>query len=66
MDGALADPATRVALTWCLAGRHTAPPEEWRLKLTGFRHRKLPYDAQMRKKPMWDAIAQAFAGRRVP
>ncbi len=66
LDVALDNPATRAVLTWCLSDRHIDPPEEWRLKLTGFRHRKLPYDAQMRKKPMWDAIAQAFAGRRVP
>jgi len=66
LDVALDNPATRAVLTWCLSDRHIDPPEDWRRKLTGFRHRKLPYDAQMKKKPMWDAIAQAFATRRAP
>ena len=38
---------------------------EWKLKLLGWRFRKTPYDAQMRKKPLWDAMARSFAGRRI-
>jgi hypothetical protein len=31
----------------------------------GWRYRKLPYDADMRRKPLWNALAQSFAGRRI-
>jgi hypothetical protein len=51
-------------LTWGLSDRHIDPPDEWKLKLTGFRFRKLPYDALMRRKPLWSALAQSFSGRR--
>lgn len=64
LDVVLDSPATRGVLTWGLSDRHIDPPDEWKLKLAGFRFRKLPYDAQMRKKPLWSALAQSFSGRR--
>ena len=64
LDVALDNPATQGLLTWNLSDRYVDPPDEWKLKLLNWRLRKTPYDAQMRKKPMWDAMAQAFAGRR--
>ncbi len=64
LDVALDNPATNAVLIWNLSDRYVDPPDEWKLKLTGFRYRKLPYDAQMRRKPLWNALATSFAGRR--
>ena len=65
LDVVLDSPATKAVLTWSLSDRHIDPPDEWKLKLMGWRYRKLPYDAQMRRKPLWNALAQSFAGRRI-
>jgi endo-1,4-beta-xylanase len=65
LDVALDCPATQAVLTWNLSDRYVDPPDEWPLKLKGWRFRKTPYDARMRRKPLWDALAQAFAGRRI-
>jgi endo-1,4-beta-xylanase len=65
LDVALDSPATQAVLTWNLSDRYVDPPDEWKLKLLGWRFRKTPYDAQMHRKPLWDAMAQAFAGRRI-
>jgi endo-1,4-beta-xylanase len=64
LDVALDSRATRAVLTWNLSDRYVDPPDEWKLKLMGWRFRKTPYDAAMRKKPLWQALAQSFAGRR--
>ena len=66
LDVVLDNPATQAVLTWNLSDRYVDPPDEWPLKLLGWRFRKTPYDSQMGKKPLWGAIAQAFAERRVP
>ena len=66
LDVVLDNPATVAVLTWSLSDRYVDPPDDWRLKLQGWRLRKTPYDAQMRRKPLWDALAQSFAGRRLP
>jgi len=63
LDVVLDNPATQAVLTWSLSDRYVDPPEEWKLKL--WRYRKTPYDTQMRRKPLWTALAQAFQGRRV-
>ena len=63
LDVVLDSPATQTVLTWSLSDRYVDPPEEWRL--SGWRYRKTPYDAQMRRKPLWTAMAQAFQGRRI-
>jgi endo-1,4-beta-xylanase len=65
LDVALDCPATQAVLTWNLSDRYVDPPDEWKLKLLAWRFRKTPYDAQMRRKPLWDAMAQSFAGRRI-
>ncbi len=64
LDVVLDNPVLESVLTWNLSDRYVDPPDEWRLKLAGFRYRKTPYDAAMRKKPLWDALARAFSGRR--
>ena len=64
LDVVLDNPATNAVLTWSLSDRHIDPPDEWKLKLMGWRLRKLPYDAQMHRKPLWTAMALSFAGRR--
>jgi endo-1,4-beta-xylanase len=65
LDVVLDNPAIRAVLTWNLSDRYVDPPDEWKLKLLGWRFRKTPYDVEMRKKPLWDALAQSFAGRRL-
>ena len=55
LDVALDNPATRTVLTWGLSDRYVDPPDEWRLKLAGFRYRKTPYDAAMAPRPSWRA-----------
>jgi endo-1,4-beta-xylanase len=65
MDVVLDQPNLQTVLTWGITDRHLDPPDEWKLKLMGWKNRKLPYDEQMRRKPMWNALAQSFAFRRV-
>ena len=65
LDVALDSRATEAVLTWNLSDRYVDPPDEWKLKLVNWRFRKTPYDAAMRKKPLWQALAQSFAARRV-
>lgn len=65
LDVALDNPATQGVLTWNLSDRYVDAPDEWKLKLLGWRLRKTPYDAQMRRKPLWRAMAQAFAARKL-
>jgi endo-1,4-beta-xylanase len=64
LDVVLASSATKAVLTWSLSDRYVDPPDEWKLKLMGWRFRKTPYDAQMRRKPLWQALAQSFSARR--
>jgi endo-1,4-beta-xylanase len=64
LDVVLDSPATLAVLSWGLSDRYSDPPDSLRLKLMGWRDRKLPYDAQMKRKPLWDAMAAAFARRR--
>jgi endo-1,4-beta-xylanase len=65
LDVALDSRAIKTVLTWNLSDRYVDPPDEWKLKLMNWRFRKTPYDTAMRKKPLWQALAQSFAGRRV-
>ena len=65
LDVVLDCPATRAVLTWSLSDRYVDPPDDWKLKLAGWRLRKTPYDEAFRPKPLWGAIAQAFASRRI-
>jgi endo-1,4-beta-xylanase len=62
LDVMLDNPATTTVLTWGLSDRYLDPPG-WRERLMGFSPRQLPLDANMQRKPMWEAIARALGGR---
>jgi len=64
LDVALDNPATQAVIAWNLSDRYVDAPQDWKLKLLNWRYRKTLYDAQMRRKPLWDAVARAFAGAR--
>jgi endo-1,4-beta-xylanase len=64
LDVVLDAPNLRTVLTWGLSDRYLDPPDDWKLKLMGWRGRKLPYDAQFRRKPMWEAMMASFSARR--
>lgn len=64
LDVMLDCPATSTVMAWNLSDRYVDAPTDWKLKLRGWRYRKTPYDAQMRRKPLWDAVAQALSGAR--
>lgn len=64
LDVVLDCPATQTVITWGLSDRYLDPPDDWKLKLMGWKGRKLPYDAQLKPKPLWNALAAALAGRR--
>jgi endo-1,4-beta-xylanase len=65
LDVVLENPATEAVLTWNLTDRYADPPDEAPLRAIGWRYRKGPYDARLAPKPMWAAMARAFAGRRI-
>lgn len=65
LDVVLDSPATRAVVTWGLSDRYLDPPDDWKLRLMGWHGRTLPYDVNLKRKPLWDAIAQSFAARKV-
>lgn len=65
LDVVLDNKATRTVITWDLSDRYLDPPDDWKLRLSGWKGRKLPYDTQMKRKPLWDAMARSFRGRRI-
>ena len=64
LDVALDNLSVGTVLTWGLTDRYLDPPLSWRLRLSGWRGRRLPYDAQLRPKPLHAALAQAFRAAR--
>jgi len=60
LDVMLDNPATIAVLTWGLSDRFLDPPG-WRDRLAGRYPRMLPLDRAYQRKPMWDAMAKAFA-----
>jgi endo-1,4-beta-xylanase len=62
---ALAEPAVAAVITWGLSDKYswikTSAPRS-----DGLAVRPLPLDADMKRKPAWDAIAAAFGGPRTP
>jgi endo-1,4-beta-xylanase len=64
LDVVLDSPKVKTVLTWSLADRYLDPPDSWRLKLSGWRDRRVPYDADLRPKPLRTALAQAFQAAR--
>ena len=57
LDVVLANSATIGVLTWGLSDRYLAGG------FFGSKPRALPLDVELRRKPMWQAIAGAFAGK---
>ena len=66
LEVALDNPAIRTVITWSLSDRYLDPPTNPMLKQANWQARRVPYDRQIRKKPLWGALARAFAGRRTP
>jgi endo-1,4-beta-xylanase len=64
MNTVLAVPAVKAVLTWGLTDRYsvlnTKKPYK-RKRTDGVPSRGLPLDSQLRRKPMWEAIAEALA-----
>jgi endo-1,4-beta-xylanase len=61
LDVALANTAVRDVLTWSLSDRYSAVPIYYP-RPDGLPSRPLPYDGDLKPKPMYDALARAFAG----
>lgn len=64
LDVVLDHLATQTVLTWGLSDRYLDPPQSWRLKLSGWQDRRLPYDRALAAKPLRTALAQAFQTAR--
>lgn len=58
LDVVLDNPATVAVLSWGLSDRYLHQPEN---ALAGYKPRKLPLDAELKPKPMYDAVARALA-----
>ena len=67
LTAALKVPAVKMVICWELADRYTWWRDPSVLKIYGLNRlpRPLPFDDQLRRKPMADAIATAFRERRV-
>ena len=64
LDVVLDNRETAAVLTWGLSDRYADPPDSLRLKMTGWRDRKFPFDSGLRPKPLAGALARAFSARR--
>ncbi|HEY0283104.1 MAG TPA: endo-1,4-beta-xylanase [Rhizomicrobium sp.] len=62
LDVVLDNDATIAVLTWGLTDRYLKAPGGLRAAFSGSSPRKLPLDAELKRKPMWGAIAKAFGG----
>ena len=62
LDVVLDNEATLAVLTWGLTDRYLKAPGGIKAALSGYLPRKLPLDADLKRKPMWKAIARAFGG----
>ena len=65
LDAALYEPAVKVVVTWGLSDRHSwivrKETHESKWRTDGLSSRPLPFDADLKPKPAFEAIAQAFA-----
>lgn len=68
LDTALDEPAVKVVVTWGLSDRHSwivrKETHESKWRADGMPSRPLPFDADLKPKPAFEAIAQAFAHAR--
>jgi endo-1,4-beta-xylanase len=63
LEIALAEPAVQAVFTWGLSDRFTWRNEfSYSRRQDGLPARTLPLDAEMRRKPLWTAIARALDG----
>jgi endo-1,4-beta-xylanase len=64
LEAALDEPAVKVVVTWGLSDRHSwivrKETHESKWRADGLPSRPLPFDADLRPKPAFEAIAQAF------
>ncbi|MDE2495211.1 MAG: endo-1,4-beta-xylanase [Alphaproteobacteria bacterium] len=60
-DVVLDNTAATDVLTWGLTDRYLKAPGGLRSMLSGYTPRKLPLDANLKRKPMWYAMSQALA-----
>lgn len=60
LDVMLDNPATADVLTWGLTDRYLKADGGLRSMFSGYSPRKLPLDTDLRRKPMWYAMSQAF------
>jgi endo-1,4-beta-xylanase len=65
LDAVLAEPAVKMIVTWGLSDRHSwitrKETNETRQRQDGLPSRPLPFDAELRPKPAYSAMAEAFA-----
>jgi endo-1,4-beta-xylanase len=65
LDAALDEPAVKLVVTWGLSDRHSwivrKETHESKWRTDGLPSRPLPFDADLKPKPAFEAIAQAFA-----
>jgi endo-1,4-beta-xylanase len=65
LDAALDEPAVKMVVTWGLSDRHSwivrRETNETKWRKDAMLSRPLPFDADLKPKPAFDAIAQAFA-----
>ena len=65
LDTALDEPAVKMVVTWGLSDRHSwivrKETHELKWRTDGMPSRPLPFDADLKPKPAFEAIAQAFA-----
>ena len=65
LDAALDEPAVKMVVTWGLSDRHSwivrKETHESKWRTDGLSSRPLPFDADLKPKPAFEAIAQAFA-----
>jgi endo-1,4-beta-xylanase len=64
LDAALYEPAVKVVVTWGLSDRHSwivrKETHESKWRADGLPSRPLPFDADLKPKPAFEAIAQAL------